>query len=361
MNSTDEGFVRERVSCIMRSAEKAAELSQQMLAYTGKQQVVSRPTSLNDLVERLLPIFLPGTNLEAKLQLELSSEIAFSKTDSAQIERVLLNLVSNAKSACQPNDKITIRTGHENVVESDASGDLFGRRVRDGEFAYLEVEDTGRGISKSNMQRMFEPFFTDTPGGKGLGLSVVFGIVDGHNGFIRCRSEIDQGTCIRIYLPRCRPIVNEPHFTQAPKIESKHGNQQQAKRAHVLIVDEESNASFICERLLREDGWETTVMTDPQAALKLLTSDGQDMFDCVLLNDVMPKMGGHEFVSLIERAELDVPIVLMSGFRTAKLKQYKGRRNVSAVVKKPFHSDDVQKVVLAAIKQRLKSDLFSSN
>jgi len=202
---------RQCLDAILQSAEVAAELSQTLLGYAGKRTTQPVATDLNQLIEELLPLVKSTNGFQNNLEMKFESltDNAYAKIDVAQIKQVLLNLVRNAIEAINSGNHdghgvISISTGRESIANPESNDDLFGTRTNGGDFVYFEVADTGDGISTGNISRIFEPFFSGTENGRGLGLAVVLGNVNRHDGLIRCRTDGNR-TLFRILLPETQP------------------------------------------------------------------------------------------------------------------------------------------------------------
>lgn len=346
-DSNDPEFVRQRISRIITSAEKAAGLSHQMLAYAGRQQIARKSMDLNQLIDQYQSVLRSSCLPDQHLEIDLMDEDVVSKIDTTQVEQVVLNLVTNAVHASKENGKITIETGFETIDRIQDDPSLYGNRVTGGRFSFVEVRDDGQGISADDLERIFEPFYTKSDAGRGLGLSVVYGVVRGHDGLIRCRSVIGKGTSFRVLFPVSieRPADQDPSVKESSR--AVEGSVNAAQGRTVLVVDDEESVIDMCKQLLEINGWNVLTAIGGRNGLAM-AEDHSDQVDCMLVDVVMPEMGANELLQHLEDRQLNIPVVLMSGFSQTKLEFFAERPNVASIVQKPFHASDIQDAVLAA-------------
>ena len=341
--SHDE-FAEQRINQIIDAALKAADLSHQMLAYAGKRQIERKTVDLNQVLSRLSSVLESSFNGKMNLDISYSDLALVCEVDETQIEQVLMNLVSNAVAASEADATITIRTGQEQIDEVDES--LHGTRTTGGQFNYVEVQDSGSGISESDVERIFEPFFSDKKTGRGLGLAVVYGTVSGHEGLIRLETEVGRGAKFRILLPdalnsdsknssplSCVPFVDSPANAMQPTI---------------LVVDDEPSVLDFVQETLSVHGWNVLVASDGKQALKQI-EDYKDQIRCLLLDVVMPEFGAAGVLSQLKEREITMPVVLMSGFSQTQLRDdFKSETQVVEIIEKPFRIESlVQALELA--------------
>lgn len=345
---SDESFVQERISSIIKSAEKATSLSRQMLAYSGKQTIARFPSDINDLIQQYEAVLKSACGESHALSFQLADSPLVSKIDPTQIEQVLLNLVTNAVEASAENEnaRIVISTGRESVKEIDST--LHGDRTIGGEFNYLEVRDYGKGISEETIERIFEPFFSSSDSGRGLGLAVVYGVVKGHDGLIQCESEIDKGTCFRVLLPTSDETVkaDETRLAQFEPIGVEHPQSGESPQT-LLVIDDEESVLDLCKQLFELSGWRVITAIGGRRGTEIADAM-QEHLSCILLDVVMPDMGANEVLNELETRQIDLPVVIMSGFSQTKLEFLLQRENVNSVVQKPFHAMEIQQAVKEA-------------
>ena len=210
---------------ILKAAETASGLSRKMLAYAGRQLSEKRPLDLNRVVEPIVSLVQSGL-MHADIRFTPSSEPAIANVDSTQVEQIVLNLVHNANEAMGDTEGVVqVSITEEHIQDSTSDPYLLGKAVPSGNYVAIEVRDNGPGIEAADIPRMFEPLQSSHPErGRGLGLAVVYGHVNRHDGLIRVRSQVGNGTTIRILLPRSEhtAAADEPTSTATslPKLPS---------------------------------------------------------------------------------------------------------------------------------------------
>lgn len=343
-------FVVARVDQILRSAEKAASLSYQMLAYAGKRQIARSHIDLNELVSRMIPILESTFGKQIELKAHYWRLPLICEIDETQIEQVLMNLVSNAVDASSVGSTIIIRTGCESLKSVDAS--LYGNRTCGGSFNYVEVEDNGTGISDDAIERMFEPFYSGKQSGRGLGLAVVYGMVNAHEGLIRTKSQVNIGSAFRVLLPTAlESIHNDLTVRQSVSFVN---SSMSASLPTILLVDDDEAVCDLIKNLFQALGWQVLVANDGKQGLEIIENQHSHI-RCVLLDIVMPEMGGCEVLSRLQASQIALPVILMSGFSQMQLhdlqqelqQESDSETQVVAILEKPFRIDEV----LAAVEQ----------
>ena len=342
-------FADERIANIIKSAEKAAGLSRQMLAYAGRQHIARQPTDLNELVKQYATVLESQCKEQQELVLELCPQPVVSKVDITQVEQVLLNLATNAAEAIDGPGRIKVRTGTQTITNVDQIDSLYGTRSSGGDFCFIEVSDTGRGISKVDLERVFEPFFTSSRVGRGLGLSVVYGVVESHEGLINCDSSVGEGTSFRVLVPMSdqAPELIDPNEYQRPHLE--FGGLMPVQTAEkVLVIDDEESVLDLCCQLLKVSGWEAIPALGGRKGLSEALEYG-DEISCILTDVLMPEMGASELLRELEEHGITTPVVLMSGYSQTRLDFFLDLPNVVSIVQKPFRAVEIKSAIQEAI------------
>lgn len=253
-----------------------------------------------------------------------------------------MNLITNASDALPDSGgTITLRTGE---IERGALADVqFGAVVGDEDprddadqrFVYLEVGDTGMGMTRDTLRRIFDPFFSTKFAGRGLGLSAVMGIVRSHQGLIRIRTEPGQGTSFRLLFPAVAGAARKPEKPSAARSEWKG-------QGNVLVVDDEEGVRDVAVRVLQELGFDTLTAVDGRDALDLVDRVG-DRITAVLLDLSMPRMGGQEAFRHLREAFPNLPIIMMSGYSEQVVASQFSRSEpgITAFLQKPFLAEDL--------------------
>jgi PAS domain S-box-containing protein len=298
---------QEDVAQIARAAERSADVSRQLLAYSRRQLLQPRVLELNSVLIGMESVLRRLMGEDRDVVLRLGSDPRWIKTDRTQLEQVILNLSLNARDAMPQGGRLAIETG-TTVLDNEYARRHPATLVRPGQYVLLTVSDTGRGMDPDTQAQIFDPFFTTKPvgHGTGLGLSMAYGIVKQSGGYIWVYSEPGEGTTFKIYLPQVEETGEAAAW--APVEAPPRG----AGETILVVEDEELVRGFAC-RFLRSEGYRTRESADGQFALELLQREGEDV-DLVLTDAVMPRMGGRELADHIGRLKPALPVLFMSGY-----------------------------------------------
>ncbi|MBP3959926.1 response regulator [Gemmata sp. G18] len=332
------------LSEVAQSARLAADIVQQLHSYSGKTRREVRTANLSELVQGPKGLLERAAG-RAELRFDLADAPLPVEVDAAQIAQVVLNLVTNAGEAVAAEGGIvTVRTDAIHAGRADLTSPyLEGTVLPEGRYAVLEVTDNGSGMGEDTLRQLFDPFYTTKFTGRGLGLAVVLGIVRGHDGTIRVRSEPDRGATFRILLPLSnRPIPEPvgPDTLLAPDGWKGSGT--------VLVVDDERPVRGLIQLVLKKAGFTVLEAGDGEEGLKMFRSKA-DSIRLVLADMTMPRMGGQKFVAALLEERPAVPILVMSGYSVEQAAGQFKSRLVSGFVQKPFAPE----VLLGAIRSAL--------
>ena len=308
MNSDDP--LREKVDQILAAAERAAEVTHSLLAFSRKQILNPKPTNINALVERVEKLLSRLIGEDVEIRSNYTDNNVVSLADAGQIEQVLLNLATNARDAMPQGGNLTLTT---ELVELD---DAFFRDHGYGEpgmFAVISVSDTGSGMEKETLAKIFEPFFTTKEVGKGsgLGLAMAYGIIKQHNGYINVYSEPESGTTFRIYLPAINAA--EEVMVKAP-IEPlpSQGNET------ILLAEDDGVLRELFSTVLQEHGYTVIIAEDGEEAIRTF-ADNKDAIHLVLLDMIMPKKNGKEVYDGIKKMSPHMKALFSSGYTADRI------------------------------------------
>ena len=329
---------------IRKTADRAASLTRQLLAFSRMQVLEAKVLNVNELIGEMAKLLrrLVRENIEFSLQL---SEAALRvKADAGQLEQVLLNLTVNASDAMQDGGKLTIST--ESVTVSEEEAHLKGT-VEPGKYVRISVTDTGQGMDATTKARIFEPFFTTKERGKGtgLGLATVYGVVKQTGGFILVTSEVGTGSTFELYLPS----TEEP--TGSAKRET-HGTNGAKTPQHktVLVVEDEREVRELASAFLTSAGYSVLTAEDGVEALETAGRLGV-CIDAVLTDMVMPRLGGAELGIRLKNAMPQVKVIYMSGYLEPK--ESGAVLDLRYFLQKPFSRD----ALVEKVGQILKSEI----
>lgn len=318
----------EELNEIKKSAERAADLTRQLLAFSRRQIIVPRIIKLNNMLvetDRMLHRLI-GEDIEYVTL--LSEDLWNVKVDPGQIEQVLTNLVVNARDAMPDGGKITIETAN---VTLDEEYMQHHNGVIPGDYAMMAVSDTGTGIDEDTLSHIFEPFFTTKELGKGtgLGLSTCYGIVKQNGGNIWVYSEQDHGTTVKIYLPRA--------FEQSADF-SGNGEQDELPDGTetVLVVEDEPSVRAMIVRMLRKRGYDVLDASNGEDALRVSDKYGPENIHLVLTDVIMPRMGGKEFSGILLERNPEIKFIYMSGYTDNSIVRHGVLEEGITFIQKPF-------------------------
>jgi PAS domain S-box-containing protein len=296
---------------ILYSSDRAAQLTQGLLAFSRKQTIDPRPVDLNDIVkgvERLLERLI-GADIDFMTKLAGMPLKIFA--DAGQIEQVLMNLAANARDAMPEGGELTITT--EEICQRHFS---FHGLIKPGKYALITVTDTGNGMDEQTRAKIFEPFFTtkEIGHGTGLGLAIVYGIIKQHNGFINVYSELGKGTTFQIHLPLISEMLKDTDTNAEP--------QPRGGTETILLAEDDHIVRKMAEIFLRDFGYRVIEAVDGEDALDKFARHEQEI-DLLILDVIMPKKNGAEVYSTVKSVRPDVDILFISGY-TADMIRKKG-------------------------------------
>ena len=307
--------VHTSISEIHSVALRAADLCQQMLIYSGRGDFDTRPIELNHLTSGLAPLLESIVPLNVKLRQELSVQTLFINADFTRIQQVLLNLITNATEAMgQGEGTICIETGARDFTADEMTNSVRSNPHPAGRYVFLTITDTGSGMDPETLQRMFDPFFTTKFAGRGLGLSVVLGIVRGHKGTILVNTTPDKGSTLTVLLPEAEAQDSTEHAAGTVPREASTWK----PKGLVLLADDEPDVRRVASRMLKKMGFEVMLANDGIEAVEIF-GDNKDIIDMVVLDLTMPRLGGREALLRIREITPDIPILLSSGYSEARL------------------------------------------
>jgi signal transduction histidine kinase/CheY-like chemotaxis protein len=296
---------RQEIEEVRKAAERAGDLTRQLLAFSRKQVMKPRILDVNESVTRMKGLLERVLGEDIDLVWRLRSGLHPVKFDPVQIEQVVLNLAVNARDAMPTGGKLTVETSNVVLDEEYAREH---RDARSGPHVMLAVTDTGRGMDAETRQRIFEPFYTTKRLGKGtgLGLATVYGIVRQGGGNIWVYSEVDRGTTFKIYLPRTDEVPMEPESEPVPTLEPGTGT--------ILVVEDEASVRRLVVRVLQEAGYDTVEAGTAEEAEAAFRERNGDV-DLLFTDVVLPDLGGPELAARLQESRNgEVRVLYMSGY-----------------------------------------------
>jgi signal transduction histidine kinase len=332
---------------VLTAADRTARITHQLLTFSRKHLTQPRVVDLHALAVGLGPVLRQLLGSDKQLTITGAADARRVAVDPTQVEQVLINLVGNARDATDTGARVTIRVENIDVEASDA-GAREGY-VAPGHYLLLTVSDTGRGMDAGTLARAFEPFFTtkDVGEGTGLGLSMVYGIVKRHGGYVWGESEPGCGTTMRLYWPASADaVVAEP--VAPADIRTTGEPPAQAPATTVLVVEDEPAVRELVARILQSEGYEVLAAEDGHAAIKLLERRPVRL-DLVLTDVLMPQMNGRQLGDALHERYPGLPVVYMSGDNGEAIMTRHLVPEGAPFLRKPFSPSQLMEHVAAAL------------
>jgi len=319
---------------IKQNANRAANLVRQLLAFSRQQTLQPRVLNITDALADLSHLLrrLIGENIA--LNVVHGRDLGLVKVDQGQLEQVIINLAVNARDAMQGGGTLTIKTENVELSEPIRRGDEL---MPAGKYVVIEVGDTGCGIPKENLERIFEPFFStkEVGAGTGLGLSTVYGIVKQTGGFVLVDSDVGKGSAFSIYLPRHEG--EESAGTSIARADEATLPKDLTGAGTVLLVEDEDPVRLFSSRALKNKGYKVIEAESAERALEIL-HDGADKIDLVITDVVMPKMDGPSLIKEVRELypERALKVIFMSGYTEDNFRKRLGDDVDIHFLPKPF-------------------------
>lgn len=331
---------------IEATAQRAAELTNQMLAYSGRGVFQVRPVNMSELAKEIGPLIQASISKKAILHYECPTGIPFIEGDVTQLHQVLINLIINASDAIgEEIGVITVRTGVTEVNKAYLAGTYVNNGLCEGRYVFLEVSDTGCGMDAETQTRLFDPFFSTKFTGRGLGLAVVLGIVRGHRGAISVSSETGKGSSFRVLFPEVILDISQ----NASSAKNNNGNAKDWRHSGlVLVADDEENVREVAREMLEEHGLRVITARDGKEALDLFRQNIQEI-EAVLLDLTMPMMNGQEVLEHIHALRPKTPVILSSGYTEKDIAGRSPHQSPAAFIQKPYLPDELEEIFYKAL------------
>ena len=337
MDIPEDNPVRGELIEARRSADRAANLTRQLLLFSRREPMDLKPSDLSRIISDIRSMLDRLLGERYRVEVALKDSIWTIKADAGHMEQVIMNLVVNARDAMSEGGLISIST--QNVLVDDE----YAREHTDstpGKYVCLEVKDEGTGMDKKTLSHIFDPFFSTKGGGEGtgLGLSVVYGIVSQHQGWIDVDSSPGRGTAFRVFVPAI-PLERERDLTIQDSVDDLEG-----KGERVLLVEDEDAVRALANRLLSEHGYEVYAASDADEADRIFTKERGD-FDLVFSDVVLPGEDGISFVGRLRRRKPELRVLLASGYSGDENNRIDIEKHGYYFMQKPYSLSDLMKVV----------------
>ena len=324
-----------QLRAIETASLRAADLCRQMLAYAGKGRFVIEPTDVSQLTEELLPLLRISVARHATLNLNLGRNLPSVLADATQLRQIVMNLVLNAADAIgDRGGEITLTTGVVHAGHDFLTQCVAGAGLPRGDYVFLEVRDTGCGMSPAVLAKIFDPFYTTKFAGRGLGLAAVLGIVRGHHGALRVESREGAGSSFRLLLPPAPAPAAAKALEPAPP-----GRWKRAGR--VLLIEDEEPVRFVLLAMLKTFGLTPRGAEDGEKGLAAFREDPAG-YDLVVMDMLMPGMSGEQTLAAMRAIKPDVPVLLISGYSEGDILGRLGGAGPLQFLSKPFTRDALE-------------------
>jgi PAS domain S-box-containing protein len=330
---------------VVKAAQKASVLTNQMLAYAGKGRFHTEVIALERLVEDMVNLLRPSLSKKIELVRRYGASLPTVKVDPAQIQQVIMNLCLNAGEAIGDQvGTITITVGEQQIREEHLRNAFTGEAVRHGRYVVLEVADTGCGMDEEMQKKIFDPFFSTKASGRGLGLSAVYGIVTGHGGAIKVYSHVGSGTTFKVLLPAS---------DQAAPVQTPIGVPEAARgRECILVIDDEEMVRNMAVAILSQAGYQTIPAKDGREGLAIYRSR-KDEIHLVLVDMMMPAMSGAEVFAELRAMNPSVKVILSSGFNEVESTRTLVSKGLAGFIQKPYTPKELTAKVRSVLDARV--------
>ena len=329
---------------IEQSAAKAADLAQQMLAYSGKGKFIVEPLDMNSLLEEILHMLEVSISKKVDLRLNLAPNLSSVEADVTQMRQVVMNLVINASEAIGESSGVIVITTGCMDFDTNCPKDIYlDKGIEAGRYVYLEISDNGCGMDKETLAKIFDPFFTTKFTGRGLGMAAVQGIIRGHKGFINVYSEPGKGTTFKVFLPASDKLIEN--------VDDQSHKDDWRGEGTVLLVDDEETVRDIGKEMLKELGFTTITANDGNEAIEMFKAVPDIAF--VILDLTMPQMDGEQCFYELMQLKPDIKVVMSSGFSEQEITQKFVGRGLAGFVQKPYKLSALKKTIQKILRQNI--------
>jgi len=328
----DRPDVQKSLNMVLDASDRAKDLVSQILTFSRSKPINKEQIEAAPIVKEVCKFMrssLP-TTIEIKQDIKAKNDCIMS--DPIQFQQILMNLCTNAGQAMQETGGVLEVILEETKLKE---GDLLSYpSLKPGPYLKLSVKDTGPGISKENLERIFEPYFTTKKAGEGtgLGLAVVHGVVKNYGGDIKIYSELGKGTVFHVLFPTTKEIKKD--------LSSENSEFLPKGTESIMLVDDEELIVEIGSKILEQQGYRITGFTNPEKALDMF-NDSKNSYDLIITDKTMPKMTGLELAAEIKKVRPDIPILLCTGFLDEDIDDKVQKAGITEYVTKPLNSREL--------------------
>jgi two-component system cell cycle sensor histidine kinase/response regulator CckA len=330
----------EKLEAVEKSAQRASDLTKQLLIFSRKVESKLRPIDLKREIEQVSKMLKRTIPKMINIELHLAENLKIINADPAQIEQIMMNLGVNAMDAMPNGGRLIFET--ENVI-LDEQYCKTHLGAKPGRYVKLSISDTGHGMDKETIEHIFDPFYTtkETGKGTGLGLAMVYGIVKSHNGYIMCYSEPDEGTIFKIYFPVIEKETERVE-SEEEKVHIKGGKET------ILLVDDEEAIRELGKNILTRFGYTVLMVSDGETALEVYR-EKKEKISLVILDIIMPGMGGRECLKKLFKMNPKLKVIIASGYSINGSTKEALEAGAKGFIGKPYNINQMLKAVREAL------------
>ncbi|MCK4807427.1 MAG: response regulator, partial [Candidatus Aegiribacteria sp.] len=343
-----KSIIRKNIERIETAALRAADLTNQLLAYSGKGIFVIEPIQLSELIEEMLNLLETSISKDVVLDFNPCKDLLPVVGDATQIRQIVMNIIINASEALEDGGGvISISTSMVIINREYLAENRFNEDIAEGRYVCMTISDTGCGIKDEHCPMIFDPFFTTKSYGRGLGLAAVLGIVRGHKGAINVHSRHGEGTRFEVLLP-CAEVHTE---TPSPPQHTRE-REHQPEKGLILFVDDEKEVQSVCVQILEKNGFNVISASDGIEAVALFRENSEEIL-AVFMDMLMPNMNGIEAFRKIREIRPDIRVIMCSGYTEQVVMNDFKDDCPSGFIQKPFRMN----VLLQKLADVLSDDL----
>ena len=326
-----EDPLRADVEQILESANRAAEVTHSLLAFSRKQIMNPVPVDINELIKKVVKLLSRLIGEDVEVITALADEDVICRADAAQIEQILINLATNARDAMPDGGRLSLKTEIVQIDENFIASHGFGKP---GAYVSISVSDTGAGMDQDSMSKIFEPFFTTKEVGKGtgLGLAMVYGIMKQHEGYIVVNSELGKGSTFQIYLAAMNIEKDAIEVTNV--VRRPNGTET------ILVAEDDDKLRKLYEVVLTQHGYQVMLARDGEEAIVQFIKNKDDI-GLVMLDMIMPRKSGKETYDAIKEIRPDARFLFLSGYTADRLDTRTLTSEDVSIIHKPVSPKDL--------------------
>jgi two-component system, chemotaxis family, CheB/CheR fusion protein len=333
---------RTHLRAIANASLRAAKLTQQLMAYTGKGRFITEDIDLSELIRDTLPLIQTSIPKTVDVRLDLPPDLPLVPADAGQMQQLVMNLMINAGEAVGvgTSGRVEIRTGYRELTAVDIRANFTSEALTPGKYVWLEVKDTGSGMDEATKAKIFDPFFTTKFAGRGLGLAAIAGILRSLRGAIRVYSTPGHGSTFYVLLPA---VMRPSGPGQAkPVVKRRRGS------GTILVIDDEAEIRQGIGAVLEKSGFAVLAAENGQVGVDIFKKQN-GLISLVILDLTMPVMGGEQAFDLLRAIRPDVPVLLISGYGESDAVARIADKDFAGFLQKPFEVDRLIETVASAL------------